>query len=149
VLVTVQVNGSFNGTVAFQCADPAPESICTSPAQGITTTQTVSFNITTSAPTAALRHPSSRGTGILYAALLPGLFGLMLTAGTRRRSLRGMRLLGLILVMGFSTMWLASCGGSSGGNSNPGTPVGNYTITLTATSGSSTVTSTVQLDVVK
>jgi hypothetical protein len=50
-----------------------------------------------------------------------------------------MRFLGLILVMGFSTMWLASCGGSSGGNSNKGTPVGPYQITVSATSGGATV----------
>ncbi len=140
VTVNVTLAGGFTGPVSFQCTDPAPQSICTSPAS-INASGAVSFNISTTAPTASLRTPG-RGTGIFYAALLPGLFGLMLTAGTRRRSLRGMRFLGLILVMGFSTMWLASCGGSSGGNSNKGTPVGAYTtFSVTATAGGATVTS--------
>jgi hypothetical protein len=139
VAVTVTLAGGFTGTVSFTCNDPAPESICTVPTP-INASGPVSFSISTTAPTASLRPPG-RGTGIFYAALLPGLLGLMLTAGTRRRSLRGMRFLGLILVMGFSTMWLASCGGSSGGNSNKGTPTGPYTFTVSATSGGATVTS--------
>jgi subtilase family serine protease len=148
--VIVQLNGGFTGPVAFQCSDPAPASTCTAP-PSVNATGKVSFNITTTAPTAALNHPSGRATGIFYATFLPGLLGILFTAGSRRRSLRGLRLLGLIVALGFTTLWMASCGGgSSGGNtSNPGTPVGNYTITVTATSGSSTVTSTFQLDVVQ
>jgi subtilase family serine protease len=142
--VMVTIAGGFTGTITFTCSDPAPQSICTVPtpvtASTLPANGQVSFGISTKAPTASLRPPG-RGTQIFYAALLPGLFGLMLTAGTRRRSLRGVRFLGLILVMGFSTIWLASCGGSSGGNSNPGTPVGPYTMTVSATSGSATVTS--------
>jgi subtilase family serine protease len=142
--VAVTIAGGFIGTITFTCSDPAPESICTVPAPVTAATLPangqVSFGISTQAPTASLRPPD-RGARIFYAALLPGLFGLMLTAGTRRRSLRGMRFLGLVLVMGFSTMWLASCGGSSGGNSNKGTPVGPYSFTVGATSGGASVTS--------
>jgi subtilase family serine protease len=143
--VTLVLATGFPGTVTFTCTDPAPQSICTVPtpvtAATLPANGQVSFNISTAGPTASLR-PADQGTPIFYAALLPGLFGLMLTAGTRRRSLRGMRFLGLILVMGFSTMWLASCGGSSGGNSNKGTPVGAYTtFSVSATSGGASVTS--------
>jgi hypothetical protein len=54
-----------------------------------------------------------------------------------------MRFLGLIMVLGFSTLWLASCGGGSGNsNSNPGTPKGSYTISVNATSGNITGTPT-------
>lgn len=136
---TVTLVGGFSGTVSFTCNDPAPESTCTVPTP-VNATGQVSFNITTTAPTASLQ-PDGRGTRIFYATLLPGLLGLMLTAGTRRRSLRGMRFLGLILVMGFSTMWLASCGGSNSSNSNKGTPVGPYTVTVSATSGGATAQS--------
>jgi hypothetical protein len=55
--------------------------------------------------------------------------------GSRTRSLR---LLSLIVVLGFSTLWLASCGGGSSTNTNPanpGTPKGTYTITVGATTG--------------
>jgi subtilase family serine protease len=143
--VTVTGNGGFTGPLTFTCSDPAPESICTPPpnTNASSTPVTVSFQITTTGPTASLRSPSDRGTRIFYAMLLPGLLGIMFTAGSRRRSLRGMRFLGLIMVLGFSTLWLASCGGSS--NSTPpnqGTPKGTYTVSVNATSGNVTGTPT-------
>jgi hypothetical protein len=143
--VTVTANGGFTGPLTFTCSDPAPESICTPPPNTnlSSTPVTVSFQITTAAPTASLRRPSDHGARIFYAMLLPGLLGIMFTAGSRRRSLRGMRFLGLIMVLGFSTLWLASCGGGSGNsNSNPGTPKGSYTISVNATSGNITGTPT-------
>jgi len=40
------------------------------------------------------------------------------------------------VVLGFSTLWLASCGGSnSSSNSNPGTPKGTYPVVVNATTG--------------
>jgi subtilase family serine protease len=148
---TVSMNGGFTGPVTFVCTDPAPASVCTAP-QPIGATGSVSFHITTALPTTAslqLQH-SDRSTPILYAALLPGLLGILFTAGRRgrprRRSLRGTRFLGLVIVMGFSTLWLASCGGgTSGGTSNPGTTPGTYQITVTATSGTTTATQTFNL----
>jgi subtilase family serine protease len=138
--VTVTLNGGFAGTLMFTCSDPAPESICTPPPNA-NASGTVSFQITTKAPTAAALRPSDRGTRIFYAVLLPGLLGIMFTAGSRRRSLRGMRFLGLIVVLGFSTLWLASCGGSSNSTpKDPGTVKGSYTITVNATSGNITGT---------
>jgi hypothetical protein len=62
--------------------------------------------------------------------LLPGLFGVVLLAGSRTRSVR---LLSLIVVLGCSTMWLGSCGGSSSNvQKNPGTPPGSYAVTISA-----------------
>jgi len=117
--------------VVYSCSDPASESTCIGPSGGTTATA-VSFQLTTMAPSAALHRPFDRGSRIFYAALLPGLLGIVLTFGARRSG-RGVRLLGLILVLGFSTMWLGSCGGSSGGgSSNPGTPKGPYTIMINA-----------------
>jgi hypothetical protein len=143
--VTVTLNGGFAGTLTFTCGDPAPESTCTVPPPTNASGQ-VSFHLTTKAPTVATLRPSDRGTRIFYAALLPGLLGIMFTAGSRRRSLRGMRFLGLIVALGFSTLWLASCGGGSSGTKDPGTPKGSYTITVNATSGTATGTpSTFQL----
>jgi subtilase family serine protease len=145
--VTVTLDPSFTGTISFSCTDPAPGSICTPPGN-INASQDVSFHITTSLPTAKLDRPLDRGSRILYAALLPGLFGIVLVAGSRKRSTGAMRVLGLIAVLGASTLWMASCGGSSsgsGGTTNPGTPKGTYTITATGTSGSTTNTATFQL----
>jgi hypothetical protein len=78
--------------------------------------------------------------------LLPGLFGIVFTFSSRKRSLCGMRLLGLIVILGCSSLWLASCGGgSSGSTSNPGTPKGSYTVSVTGTSGTSTATTSFQI----
>jgi hypothetical protein len=143
---TVAMNGGFNGTVIFACPspNPVPESTCTAPPM-INATAQVSFSFTTTPATAAALRPSERTPRIFYAALLPGLLGIMFTAGSRRRSLRGLRFLALVVMLGFSTLWLASCGGSShsGGGSTSGTPPGTYPVTVTATSGSTVVTQTV------
>ncbi|MGC2533785.1 MAG: hypothetical protein WA424_12620, partial [Candidatus Sulfotelmatobacter sp.] len=77
--------------------------------------------------------PLDRGSRIFYAMLLPGLFGIVFAAGSRTR---GARLLSLIVVLGFSTLWLGSCGGGGGGTTippNPGTPAGTYVVTIGAT----------------
>ncbi len=143
--VNVTFISPFTGTVTFTCTDPAPGSICTIP-PAINATGTVSFNITTTAPTIGSLRPSDRGMRIFYAALLPGLLGIVFMGGSRRLSLRSMRLLGLIVVLGFSTLWLASCGGSSNTNATGGTTKGTYTITVNATSPSvPTVSTTFQL----
>jgi hypothetical protein len=142
VTVNVAVAGGTLATpITFACTDTAPASTCTVPPSTSTSGQ-VSFAITTTAATAELRRPSDRGSRIFYAALLPGLLGIMLIGGSRRRSLRGMRFLGLIVALGFSTLWLASCGGSSssGNPGNQGTPKGTYTVSVTGTSGTSTAT---------
>jgi flagellar basal body-associated protein FliL len=62
------------------------------------------------------------------------LFGIVFVAGKRTRSLR---ILSLIVILSFSTLWLGACGGSSNSSSqkNPGTPVGPYTVTVSATTG--------------
>jgi subtilase family serine protease len=94
----------------------------------------VSVNLGTIGPTSQLRRPF--GGGIFYALLLPGLFGIVFAAGSRTR---GLRLLGMIVVLGFSTLWLGACGGSGGGGTttppNPGSTPGTYTVTVKATTG--------------
>ena len=148
--LTVSMVGGFNDTVSFTCTDSAPESTCTAP-PSVNTTTNVSFHITTTPANAAMLRPSNAngGSRLLYAALLPGLLGLMFTAGSRRRSLRSIRFLALIVALGCSTMWLSSCGGGSGGGggSSGGTPKGNYQITVNATSGSTVQTQTINLSV--
>jgi subtilase family serine protease len=105
-------------------------------ATATTTPASVTLAITTTAPTSELRMPLRRGSRMFYALLMPGLFGVILAAGSRARTAR---LLGLMVVLGLSTLWLGSCGGSSssssGGSSNPGTPAGTYKVTINATTG--------------
>ncbi len=131
------VNG-FNLPITYSCTDPASGSICTGPS-GPTSATSVSFMVTTTAPSSRSRVSASGGsTRMFYAALLPGLLGILFTAGSRKSSRgkrRGMRLLGMICVLGFSTLWLGSCGGSSSSMSSPGTPINTYTFIVNATTG--------------
>jgi subtilase family serine protease len=94
----------------------------------------VTVSLVTTGPTAQLKPPLDRASRMFYALLLPG-FGILALAGSRRR---GVRLLGLIMVLGFSTLGLGSCGGGGSSNNsqtNPGTPAGSYTVTISATTG--------------
>jgi subtilase family serine protease len=139
-IILTGTNG-FSTPVTYTCGsgtgDGVPESMCTGPT-GPTAKTTIPFALTTTAPTSSQRQPFGRSMRIFYAALLPGLLGIMFTAGSRKRSFlgrrwRGMRLLGMICVLGFSTLWLGSCSGSGGGIKNAGTTAGTYTVTINAT----------------
>jgi subtilase family serine protease len=135
--ITMAPASGFNTPLTYTCTDPAPESICTmSPATGTNQTQ-VTVNVTTTRATGQLRLPLGRDSRIFYAALLPGLLGIVFTACSRKGGTRGMRLLGLIVVLGFSTLWLGACGNNSTVK-NPGTTRGSYTLTINATSGGTT-----------
>jgi len=143
-VITSGTSSSTLLPVSYSCSGLPSESTCIFSPTSPSSSTSISFVVQTTAPTAELRRPFDRGTRIFYAALLPGMFGIMFTLGSRKRPLRGVRLLGLIVVLGFSTLWLGSCGGSSGsGNSNPGTPKGTTTFTVNAVgqaSGSASIT---------
>jgi subtilase family serine protease len=147
--VHVTALNGFTGQITYTCSDSVTESTCTGPSTAIDSTQAASFQITTKAPTARLERIFDGGPRILYATLMPGLLGIVFVASSRKRSLRGVRFLGLIMVLGFSTVWLGSCGGSSSGTKDPGTPTGSYTIMITGTSGALTSSASFQLVVVK
>jgi len=137
-IVNLTAFNGFTGQVTYTCTESVSESTCTGPATAVASTQAASFLVTTKAPIARLERPFDRDSRILYATLLPGLFGIVVVASSRKRSLRSVRFLGLLMVLGFSTIWLGSCGGSNHGPKDPGTPTGSYTITVTGTSGSLT-----------
>lgn len=125
---------SSNGTqvgLNYSCTGLPSEANCNfSPSQSGVTATSLTLSISTTAPTTELRKPFGRDSGIFYAMLLPGVFGIVFAAGSRRR---GARLLGLIIVLGFSTLWLGACGGSSSSSqNNPGTPAGSYQVTISA-----------------
>jgi len=117
--------------LGYTCSGLPFQSQCTfSPGQ-TTSAASLTANITTVGPTGSLRPPLGRSSRIFYALLLPGMFGLVLAGGSRTR---GARLVGLIVVLGFSTLTLSSCGSSSS-QKNPGTTPGTYTVVVTATTG--------------
>ena len=65
--------------------------------------------------------------------------------------MRGARLLSLIVILGFSTLGLGACDGSSNSSQkNPGTPAGSYSVVVNATTAGPnalTATMTVNLTV--
>jgi hypothetical protein len=81
-----------------------------------------------------MHAPFERKSGIFYAVLLSGLFGIVFTPVSRKRSSNGMRCLMLIVALGLSAVSVTSCGGTSN-TKNPGTPTGTYPITVNATTG--------------
>ena len=103
------------------------------PNSGQSTNQAaVTLNLVTTPKTVRLQRPFDRGSGIFYALLLPGFFGIVFAAGSRRH---GMRLLSLLVMLICSTLWLGACGGSSNALKNAGTPPSTYTVTVRATTG--------------
>ena len=72
-----------------------------------------------------------RGPQAAYALLLPGLALGLVGAALGNRTRRGLRLLGLLVLLGLA---LTSCssGGGSGSGGNTGTPAGTSTVTVTA-----------------
>jgi subtilase family serine protease len=142
--LTITPLGGFSQAPTYTCTGLPSEAACTFPTAATGGTLT----ITTTAPSARIdKAPLERRRGLFYALLVPGLLGFVVSAGSRKRTLRGMRLLSLIAVLALSTLWMPACGGSST-PSNPGTPAGTSTVTVTATAGSLThsvpVTLTIQ-----
>jgi len=139
-------NSATIQAVSYTCTGLPSESTCQFLPSSSTTATAVTLNIQTTAPTARLEH----GSKIFYAALLPGLLGIAFTFGSRRRPTALVRMVTLIAILGFSTMWIASCGGSNGGGGgNKGTPPGSYPMTVNATTSggpSSSINFTLQVN---
>jgi subtilase family serine protease len=139
--VNVALASGFTGAIRFSCSDPASGSTCTTPPQ-INSSQQVTFKIATQGPTAEMRSPLDSGIKMIYAFLAPALLGLVLTPRLGRRCFRGMRMLGFIMLLGFSTLPIGSCGGSNSSVQSSGTPPGTYTITVSASATGVTAVST-------
>jgi hypothetical protein len=144
--ITIAPKGNLSASsITWACAGLPSESNC---AFGAASGNTVTLNISTTAASDLHWPQFGRHQQLFYALLLPGFLGMVSMAGRRRIS-SGLRLLGLLVVLGLAGLWLA-CGGSSTTKppTNPGTPVGSSTVTVTGTSGTlqhtTTITVTVQ-----
>jgi hypothetical protein len=138
--LTVTPLGGFNQTVSYSCSGLPSEATCTFAAASATSE---TLTITTTGPSASLDKIPLRRSRLFYALMLPGFLGLWLSAGNRK-SRRAMRLLSFVAVLSLAALWMPACGGGgSSTQSNPGTPVGTSTVTITATAGSLTAPPTI------
>ncbi|MCJ7502159.1 MAG: S8 family serine peptidase [Acidobacteriia bacterium] len=154
---TLSVNpqyGAFTNAVSLACSNLPSRSACSFSPSSVTpgaSGATSNLTISTTAASASFKDPFGPpplyGLWIgLMALSLIALAGIRRFARTRARALYvSAGLLGLLLAL------QVACGGGGGGGggpTNPGTPVGTYTITIAGTAGSlqnsGTVTLTVQ-----
>ena len=145
-LLVVGSGDGFAGTVQVSCSGAPSKATCSLSSQSVQVvangTERVQVTVTTTPSSAELFPVSFITTDVLYkqpfalafCIALVGIWGALVLGSSRRRG-RLLPALGLCFV-------LAGCGGSgSGATGTPpvvGTPAGNYTITLTMTSGNST-----------
>jgi len=139
--ITIAPIAGFSQAVNFSCSGLPAESTCSFNPTSVTPNGkavTTTLTIATTAASAGLRgSPMGRAATPLYALLLPGLLGIAIATGsTSKRTRSHWRLLGLGLLFAL-TLCLPACGGGSGGGGtgNAGTPVGNSTVTVNATAG--------------
>ncbi|HEV2348972.1 MAG TPA: Ig-like domain repeat protein [Terriglobia bacterium] len=146
--LTLSPTNGFTGAVNFTCTVPAAmaEATCSLSPISVTTSGNTTLTVTTTAPhtVGSLLLPSGWfpfGGGFVMVCLL------MLSLPAKRR--RTKLVLGLAAV-GLAATLAIGCGGgssSSGPTTDPGTPAGTYSITVTGTSGSITQTATVSVSV--
>jgi hypothetical protein len=145
--ITFTPNPGTNAPISFNCSGLPALSTCTFTPATVPAGNSpvdVALTIATTGPSAALQQ--SRAT---YATWVPfglgfGLIGIVVigTRGRRRK------ITTTLVTLAFVVMLLVGCGGHSTPNpGNPGTPKGTFPITVTATSGSVTHSSTFNLTV--
>jgi len=133
--VTLTSVGGFTGPVSIACSLPTSMTGATCPTVNATVPANGSVNatvmISTAAAGAAIRVAS---TGMLGFGVLAGVFVFAIPGLRRRKAPLALLLFGLVVL-------IVSCGGGSSAPppSSPGTPVGTYTVNLTATGGGSSV----------
>jgi hypothetical protein len=148
---TISVDGrnGFSGTVTLACSAPSTGAITCSinptsvTLSGTTTNQTATLTIKTTAASRD-RHDAPLSPLFGGGAVMAGVFLFGIPAVCRRWNVV------LALIMVAFLMAAMGCGGSksSGGGGGGGTPAGNYTVTVTATSGSTTHTTNISVTVV-
>jgi hypothetical protein len=137
VLTFIPVGAAtFANPVSYTCSSSTvPLSSCSfspvSPIAGGSDESNVTLTVTTTAAIASVRRSHSAW---LYGAWLP-VAGLLLMGGLARQGRRGPLVLSVLPLF----LLMVACGGGlqgGGGGGEPGTPPGNYTVTVNANEGS-------------
>lgn len=159
--ITVTSTGGFASAVSLTCAvAPSQTSAptCSFSAASVTPTANgtakSTLTVATTSAAAALTPAIKRGSSIFYATwlLFPAMvLGTAGVSGTKRKKVISYFLLTIAIA---GCIFLVACGGGSssssgggGGGGSTGTPAGQYTVTVTATSGSTSHTETLNLTV--
>jgi uncharacterized cupredoxin-like copper-binding protein len=149
--LTVTPVGGYSSTVKFSCGTLPTGATCTFAPASVTTTSGVAtsvLTITTTAPsTARLRDRSIPLQGIAWASLILLTLSPRKLCGLKRRLGRA-TLLTLLLAAGLLSF--SGCSSSSPSNNtptNPGTPAGAQTITLTAADSSGNLSHAINFQV--
>lgn len=151
-VLTVGGQNGFSGTVSFACTAGIPPqascsfspSVVTTGPNPVSTTLTVS---TTARGIAALWAPFQLQMRPAFALWLPAIAALLIPI-TQRKKLPWRHAATVLSLVVLSMALLAGCGGHSAAAPPPGTggtPAGSYSITVTATSGSTSHTQTVNM----
>jgi hypothetical protein len=159
--ITVTSKNGFNAAVELTCSvspSPALGPICSlapssvTPPSGASVTSKLTFS-TTAPSSALLAPPGQHWRKSFYALLLPFAGIVCMGPWVNRKNYRTVTAW-LLLTALLCLLSLVGCGGGSGGCSgatcnpgSPGTPSGAYVVTVTAKSGTTQHTTTVQMTV--
>jgi hypothetical protein len=134
-LIMTDLDG-YTGVVTFTCSGLPAESSCTFNPSTLSSTDSATLTVTTTAKTGMLKEsaPGQHWPWVLAVLGTPLMGVVLLPLPFSRRSLRR---LGISLLLSIS---FVGCGGGSGtggggGGGNPGTPTGNYAVTIIGTGG--------------
>ncbi len=134
--------GSFPNNVSVSCSGLPALTLCSfNPAQVLSGSgsSVVTISMSTTAPSSA--------AVLLTSVPLAGILLLPVSLARRRKLSRLLLLAGIALTLVSCGGGLQGNGGGGGGGGNPGTKPGDYTITITATCGTVTHSTTVTLTV--